>query len=70
MTNDAKNNVVAVKIGADGKLSGGTRTFTGGYGSISIDGDSNALAKTDGLVSQGSLSVAGDVSTIRNFSMI
>lgn len=62
ITNGAKNEVVAMNINPDGKLSGGTKTFTQGYGSISIDGATKGLAATDGLVSQGSLSIVGDVS--------
>lgn len=62
MTNDGENAVVAVPIRADGKLSGGTQTSTGGRGSVSIDGAMNAPAAKDGLVSQSSLSIAGNVS--------
>ncbi|KJZ72145.1 hypothetical protein HIM_08410 [Hirsutella minnesotensis 3608] len=59
MTNSDENAVVAVPIGADGKLSGGTRTPTGGRGSVSIYGPTMSPAAKDGLISQSSLSIAG-----------
>ena len=62
ITNNDDNAVVAVPVGADGTLSGGALTCTGGRGSVSIDGSTNAPAAKDGLVSQSSLSIAGRVS--------
>lgn len=52
-----------VPVGADGQLSGGTSTATGGKGSLSIDGATNQTAATDGLISRSSLTVAGHVGT-------
>ncbi|KAH7125942.1 hypothetical protein EDB81DRAFT_951373 [Dactylonectria macrodidyma] len=59
LSNEDANSVIAVPIGMDGKLFGGTSTATGGKGSLSIDGSTNQTAATDGLVSQSSLTVAG-----------
>lgn len=61
------NSVIAVSIGRDGKLSGGTSTPAGGNGAVSIDGSTNATALKDGLVSQSSLSIAGNVSYNTNW---
>jgi hypothetical protein len=62
ISNNNSNAVIAVAIGRDGKLSGGTSTPTGGNGAVSIDGSTNAPAQKDGLVSQSSLSIAGNAS--------
>lgn len=59
LTNEDANSVIAVPIGMDGQLFGGTCTATGGKGSISIDGANNQPAASDGLVSQSSLTVVG-----------
>lgn len=56
------NTVVAVPIGSNGQLSGGTVTPTGGKGSNSLDADGQP-ASPDPLVSQGSLVVVGNVRT-------
>jgi hypothetical protein len=64
LTNDAKNAVVALPIGADGKLSKGTYIETGGAGSNSVVGSTGELAGPDALVSQSSLTVAGNVCVI------
>lgn len=61
ITNDQINKVVALRIGSDGSLSQGTSTATGGSGSNSIDGSTQQPAAPDALVSQGSLTVAGNV---------
>jgi hypothetical protein len=60
-TNKAGNMIVAVPVGADGTLSAGTLTPTGGDGGNLVDpatGNPNAL---DPLASQGSVRVAGNV---------
>ncbi|KAH7136882.1 hypothetical protein B0J13DRAFT_587025 [Dactylonectria estremocensis] len=59
LSNEDANSVIAVPVGMDGQLFGGTSTATGGKGSLSIDGATNQTAATDGLVSQSSLTVAG-----------
>lgn len=61
MTNDAKNAVVAVPIGADGMLSKGTVMKTGGAGSIAVDAKGKP-ATPDALVGQSALTVVGNVS--------
>lgn len=59
LTNDAENAVVAVPIGANGMLSKGTVTKTGGAGSISVDAKGEP-ATPDALVAQSSLTVVGN----------
>ncbi|KAJ2904437.1 uncharacterized protein MKZ38_008110 [Zalerion maritima] len=59
ITNGVEENaVVAVPIGADGTLSGGTTTGTGGQGSVAVDADGQP-AVPDALVGQSALSLAG-----------
>ncbi|KAJ9148577.1 3-carboxymuconate cyclase [Pleurostoma richardsiae] len=60
MSNAQANCVAAIPIGADGMLSNGTCTVTGGAGSNSIDGTTNQPAAPDALVSQSSLTIAGN----------
>jgi hypothetical protein len=60
ITNDAENQVVALPIGMDGKLSMGMCMATGGAGSNAIDGMTNGPAQPDALVSQSALTVAGN----------
>ena len=60
ITNDAENAVVAVPIGNDGTLSGGTVTGTEGAGSAALGADGQP-ALPDALVSQSALSIAGQV---------
>ena len=62
ITNDADNAVVALPVAADGTLSKGSVTPTGGKGANSIDAMTNQPAGPDALASQGSLTVAGQVS--------
>ncbi|RYP17823.1 hypothetical protein DL765_004307 [Monosporascus sp. GIB2] len=62
LTNDAENAIVALPINADGTLSKGSSTKSGGKGATSIDGATGELAATDALISQGSLTIAGQVS--------
>ncbi|KAI0480175.1 hypothetical protein GGR56DRAFT_687138 [Xylariaceae sp. FL0804] len=57
LTNDVPNAVVALPIDADGKLSRGTVTPTGGNGAASIDGTTMQPAGPDALASQSSLTV-------------
>lgn len=61
LTNDQANGVVAIPIGADGTLSQGTVTGTGGCGSVALNSD-NQPATPDALVSQSALTLVGDVS--------
>jgi len=63
LTNEQANSVVAVPIGADGKLSGGAVTGTGGAGSNSIDGATKKPASPDPLIGQSALALAGQVRT-------
>lgn len=61
ITNAANNSIVALKVAADGTLSDGSITATGGAGMQGIvDG---APAAPDSLFSQGAVKVAGNVST-------
>jgi hypothetical protein len=61
ITNAAQNSVVALKVAADGTLSDGSITATGGAGLAGIDGSTNAPAAPDSLFSQGAVKVAGNV---------
>jgi hypothetical protein len=63
MTNTANNSIVALKVAADGTVSNGSVTATGGAGMSGVDA-SGAPAAPDALFSQGSVKVAGNVSTI------
>lgn len=62
LTNDANNAVVALPIDEDGALAAGTITPSGGAGSNTIDGTTMKPAQPDALVSQSSLTIAGNVS--------
>jgi hypothetical protein len=62
LTNDAQNAVVALPIAADGSVSKGTITATGGAGSNAIDGSTKLAAAPDALLSQSALTIAGQVS--------
>ncbi|KAK9318982.1 hypothetical protein V1517DRAFT_267055 [Lipomyces orientalis] len=59
LTNDAVNAVVAVPVAADGTLSYGTVTGTGGAGSSSISGSTMMPSAPDALLSQNALTIAG-----------
>ena len=61
ISNEATNSVVALRIGADGRLSAGASTKTGGSGANGIDGSTNQPAAPDALFSQSALTVAGKV---------
>jgi hypothetical protein len=65
LTNDEANAVVALPIDANGKLSPGTVTPTGGCGSVALNSDKQP-ATPDALVSQSALTVAGSVSPTRH----
>jgi hypothetical protein len=60
ISNAANNSVVALKVGADGTLSDGSITATGGAGMSGVDA-TGAPAGADGLFSQGSVKIAGHV---------
>lgn len=61
LTNDAKNSVVALKVNADGTLSDGSITLTGGSGASGIDGMTNTTAGPDSLFSQSALKAEGNM---------
>jgi hypothetical protein len=60
LTNAAENSIVALKVAADGTLSDGSITPTGGAGLSGVD-STGAPAAPDSLFSQGALKVAGNV---------
>ena len=60
LTNAANNSVVALKVAADGTLSDGSITATGGAGLSGVD-STGAPAAPDSLFSQGAVKVAGNV---------
>jgi hypothetical protein len=66
MTNQANNSIIAIPVGSDGTLSGGTLIGTGGAGSNLIDTATNGPAAPDALASQGSVKVAGNASPPRS----
>ena len=66
MTNQATNSIVAIPVGSDGILSGGTSIGTGGAGSNLIDTMTNGPAAPDALASQGSVKVSGNASPARS----
>ncbi|KAI1610839.1 hypothetical protein EDD36DRAFT_304840 [Exophiala viscosa] len=59
ITNDQQNAVAALPIAADGTLSAGTITLTGGAGSNAIDGATEQPATPDALIGQSALTIAG-----------
>ncbi|KFY96698.1 hypothetical protein V498_02542 [Pseudogymnoascus sp. VKM F-4517 (FW-2822)] len=59
LTNEAQNAVVALPVGCDGTLSGGSVTGTGGKGSNAIDTNTSLPAAPDALGSQSALTVSG-----------
>jgi hypothetical protein len=61
ITNEAENAVVAVPIKSDGSLSTARVTKTGGAGGVMLDAASGELQLPDGLASQSSLTVVGNV---------
>ncbi|KAL8654195.1 MAG: hypothetical protein Q9226_003529 [Calogaya cf. arnoldii] len=61
MDNEAAgNSIVAMTVGADGMLSEGGRTPTGGKGASGIDGNTTMPAGPDALFSQSALTVQGN----------
>jgi hypothetical protein len=68
ITNDACNSVVALKVAADGTLSDGSITGTGGAGMNAIDSATGGPAAPDALFSQGAVKVAGNVSKLFSIS--
>jgi hypothetical protein len=66
ITNAANNSIVALKVAADGTLSDGSITSTGGAGMSGVD-STGAPAAPDSLFSQGALKVAGNVHLLLQF---
>jgi hypothetical protein len=66
LTNNAQNAVVTLPIECDGTLSHGSVTATGGKGANSIDMNTNLPAAPDALNSQSSLTISGQVGSIRS----
>lgn len=62
MTNTAQNNIVALPVQQDGTLAQGCMTPTGGKGLLEISAMTGQPAAPDGLSSQDSVVVSGDVS--------
>ncbi|KAF4621516.1 hypothetical protein G7Y89_g14558 [Cudoniella acicularis] len=61
ITNAANNSVVALKVNADGSLSDGSVTATGGAGMSGVLIAGGAVAAPDALFSQGAVKVAGNM---------
>lgn len=61
ISNEQTNAVIALPVAANGMVSAGTSTATGGAGSNSIDGSTKEPAAPDALVSQSALTIAGHV---------
>ncbi|KAJ8119196.1 hypothetical protein ONZ43_g3812 [Nemania bipapillata] len=59
ISNDSPNTIIALPIGEDGTLSAGTITPSGGNGSVSFAHKVGVPAAPDGLVSQSSITIAG-----------
>lgn len=68
ITNEAENAVIALPIGADGKLSAGKMAKTGGTGSAAVNAEGKPETP-DALVSQSSLTVAGNVSLLQRLRL-
>lgn len=69
ITNSANNSIVALNVAADGTLSDGSITATGGAGMNGVD-STGAPAAPDALFSQGAVKVLGNVSPIISSSKI
>lgn len=61
ITNEAQNAIVALKVNADGTLSEGSTTLTGGQGASGVDGAKNSTAGPDALFSQSAVKADGNV---------
>lgn len=61
ITNNEDNAVVSMRVNADGTLSEGTLTLTGGKGESAIKKSTNMTAGPDSLFSQGAVAVSGRV---------
>jgi hypothetical protein len=69
ITNSANNSIVALNVAADGTLSDGSITATGGAGMNGVD-STGAPAAPDALFSQGAVKVLGNVSPTPSSTMI
>lgn len=69
ITNTAKNSIVALKVSANGTLSNGSITPTGGAGLSGIDSSTGKPAAPDSLFSQGAIKVSGNV-RFRSFCVL
>lgn len=64
ISNEATNNaVIAMTVAANGTLSMGSSTLTGGAGASAIESSTGLPAGPDALFSQGAVKVAGNVSS-------
>ncbi|KAL8687082.1 MAG: hypothetical protein Q9218_006648 [Villophora microphyllina] len=61
MSNAVDNSIIAMKVAADGTLSDGSTTSTGGKGMSGIDSMTNKTAGPDALFSQSPIAVKGNV---------
>jgi hypothetical protein len=61
MTNAKPNMIAALKVDANGQLSDGSMTLTGGDGSVQVDPMTGQPTVPDALSSQGSVRVAGNM---------
>lgn len=68
ITNNEENAVVALKVGADGMLLDGSITPTGGKGGSGVDA-MGVTVPQDGLFSQGSIRVEGEVNPPISFPL-
>ncbi|KAI8963454.1 hypothetical protein F5Y11DRAFT_319329 [Daldinia sp. FL1419] len=61
LSNDANNSIVALPIQPDGTLKAGKKNPVNGAGSNALDGTTRKPAAPDALVSQSSITIAGNV---------
>lgn len=62
ISNEANNSIVALKVSANGTLSGGLITATGGSGMSGVN-STGSPAAPDSLFSQGAIKISGNVHT-------
>lgn len=69
ISNAANNSIVAMKVGANGSLSDGSVTPTGGAGMSGVNATGGAAAP-DSLFSQGSIKISGNVRSSSLFTYL